>query len=147
MATNINHALRCFDNLSFWKKEIDTMDSLFNDSKIYSTFDKDTVLYRGFEVNDRNRDYFAKNWDVGKIIHEKGFLSTTTDKDRAENYGNFYLKITVPKGTKYLDMPVLTSPSEYYIHESEVLLNRNSKLKLTGYDEDTRTFSATLVNE
>lgn len=145
LATNLNSALRHFHDTSFYQKEIDAMDSLFTSPEIYSVFEEDGELYRGININEHNIDYFQDNLQVGKIITDKGFTSTTSDKNRMSHYGNYYLKIKVPKGTKYIDMPLLTSPSEYYIHESEVLLNRNSKFLISDYDADTHTFTAQLL--
>ncbi len=145
LASGLNSALRYNPRSPLFQDDIKIMDSMFSDNKIYSTLKKDTKIYRGFEVNEHNIDFFQNNFNVGKIFEEKGFLSTTKDKNRLNKYGNYFIEINVPAGTKYIDMPLLTSISEYYIHEDEILLNRNTKLFIKDYDPDTRTFLADIV--
>ena len=145
LATGLNSALIFNPANSLFQDDIKIMDSMFADNKIYSTFEKDTKVYRGFEVNKHNIDFFRNNFNIGNTFKDKGFLSTTKDPNRLKKYGNYYIEINIPAGTKYLDMPLLTSVSEYYIHEDEILLNRNTKLFIYAYDQNTKTFFAEVV--
>ena len=97
MAININNILRNDgENNEFWKPYIDIMDSLFKSDKIYSRTTKPMTVYRGIDINQRL-------WNIledGNIFLEKGYMSTSRDKDIAKRNGNYLLEIEIPKGTK-----------------------------------------------
>ena len=147
MATTLNYHLRHDNMVPYFEPHLKNMDDLFKNPMCHEVLDKDIVVHRGIKVNDYTRDYFADNLSVGKIFEEKGFLSTTTNKNRVDHYGNYFLEIHVPKGTKYLDMTKLTSPSEYFIKEDEFVFNRNTKLLPVDFNYDTNTFTLKMLPE
>ena len=91
----------------------------------------DVVVYRGIKA--KRFSYFKKA--KNKVIVDKGFVSTTLDREKAYSFTDLfgtkqaYCRIKVPKGTNagYLG----TSP---FLHprEAELLLSRGTKFKVTG---------------
>lgn len=94
---------------------------------------EDIVVYRGTEGADFDLS-------KGSIITQKGFTSTSTSFDSAESYVTSVesdwmeqptvLKITVPKGKGRA--AYIANTATFVPEESEVLLKRNSRLKITG---------------
>ena len=107
-------------------KALDKAISKFN-------LNEDIVVYRGTEGADFDLS-------KGSIITQKGFTSTSTSFETAESYVNSVesewmekptvLKITVPKGKGRAAF--VANTATFVPEESEVLLKRNSKLKITG---------------
>lgn len=134
MANNLNNMLRLGQINSLFKNDVEVLDSLFEDKNVPKVAQTDMVVYRGISIDERNCDFWNKNIVPRNEFIEKGFMSTTKDRKRAESYGNAILHIEIPKGTKYLDMYQLLSPIEWYLPEEELLFNRNTKLFIKGYD-------------
>lgn len=126
-------------------KIISGLDSAMSKTKLKN----DTVLYRSatskFNQNDGTglQKTIQKKLSVGKTFKDKSYQSTALSKDRPEQFlywsqdskktfketdqENYLLKITAPKGTNGL------FPSKYssFKNESEFILARNTKLKIT----------------
>jgi len=147
MATTLNYNLRYEHDVEYFRQHIKNIDEMFQNPGCYDLTAEDMMVYRGIKVNTYNENYFADKLEVGKIFLEKGFLSTTTDKHRVGNYGNFKFEIHVPKGVKYIDMTKITSPSEFFIKENEILFNRNTKLLPIAYNPQTQTFTMRMLQE
>ncbi len=146
MAVNINSVLR-HGNIenSLFADDLKAMDSLFTSDEIPSVTKEDMIVYRGLNISEYNADYFISHYLNSNLIEEKSFMSTSKSKDIAHKNGNILLEIKVPKGTKYLDMHTLTSVSEYYIPEEEMLFNRNTKLIPEKFDKDTRVMTLKML--
>ena len=102
------------------------MDSAFTKQTPLAS---DTKVFRG--VNYGNAFGSAKPDSlVGKVIEDKGFMSTTTSVDVAGTFGSTRLNIVVPKGTKVVNM-AQTLQSVAAKQERELLLPRGTKLQIT----------------
>ena len=111
-----------------WKTQADLID------KAISKFDlpENIMVYRGTEGADLDLT-------KGSIINLKGFTSTSTDPEVAMAYANndidwqyekpVVLQISVPKGR---GRGAYTAGYAMAPDESEVLLNRNSRIQVTG---------------
>lgn len=110
------------------RRIVDAMDTLFDRAAI--PVDRHVTLLRGM-LNES-----PAGWDVGSHIVERGFLSTTTSPQIAEQFSShiavqgWNLRISVPKGTKV----VWGDPSD-----SELILNRGHGFRVAGKDEVSKT--------
>jgi hypothetical protein len=85
------------------------------------------IVYRGMNPPKE----LAKQLVKGAIIEDKGFMSTTIDRDVAKNFGSTTMTIRVPKGyqaVKIQDYIKGTTAD----NERELLLPRGTKLKITN---------------
>jgi len=107
----INKYLRT-DELSagYSKTELDSYLSHIDSAIAKSTVKKDITVYRGMF------DY--------PNLEDVGYMSTSIDKDIADGFGQYLLKINVPKDSKVLDIDDLFGKDE-----REFLLPRGSKFK------------------
>jgi hypothetical protein len=93
------------------------------------------IVYRGLRTDKNSIKPFVKD----AIIEDKAFMSTTTDREIAKNFGNTVLSIRVPKGTKALRMTdIIDNVSSRT--ESEMLLQRGTKLKITHVRQESGGF-------
>ena len=76
-------------------------------------------------------------------ITEKGFMSTTTDKDTATGWGDFtgsdkpvVVELKVPKGTKGVDLGEAMPELDKLMGQSEVLLHPGVTYRITGFRVD-----------
>ena len=119
--SRVNYDLR-WDNYEDFGEEISLLDSAI--SKFNLT--NDIVVFRGVSKSA----FGGSPPQVGSVISDKAFLSTTVSKTTAQSFGNGYvLKINVPKGKgkgAYVDS------ISYHKGEREFLMPRNTKLKITG---------------
>ena len=67
---------------------------------------------------------------VGNIFTSKSFMSTTTDKLRAETFGNIRMRIVLPKGTRGARIEGISGA-----YEDEVLLPRGTQFKIKSVVE------------
>jgi hypothetical protein len=126
----INETLR--GNTSVWtdltpaqlKAETRQIDAAINKG----TLTAETTLYRGTSFDALGGGIPA----IGTTLSDKGFLSTSRSSSIAEAFVNMgsnkvMLKITAPRGTKGADV-------SHHVggHEQEILLGRNTKLRVTG---------------
>ena len=100
-------------------KEIDGIDSIF--LKVNPTT-QDSIVYRGVVglIFENKR---------GAIFRDKGFVSTSQDKDIAKEYGKNIIAIHIPKGSKVIDIDSMKM-SGLFGEEKEILLPRGSKFKI-----------------
>lgn len=124
-----------------WQEETDEMATrlinIFNDeSKIFRTTE-DKTLYRALQKKLTNEQMDALS-TIGGIYIDPSFCSTTENIEVAKGFscGNPILKINVPKGTKYMDVERLFNIDQKRWREKELLLDRNSKFLVTGYDSE-----------
>ena len=80
----------------------------------------------------RDRKYTEPADLIGKVITEKGFMSTSTKNSIANGFtGNMQITIKAPAGSNGLD---ISSISQYAI-ESEVLFQSGSKMVITNAEK------------
>lgn len=119
--SRVNYDLR-WDNTEDFEKQISELDSAISKFNLTS----DIVTYRG-----ASKSAFGGGVpEIGAIISDKAYLSTSIDKSVAQNFDKGYIfKINVPKGKgrgAYVDS------ISYHKGEREFLMKRSSKLKITG---------------
>lgn len=108
-------------------EEVETLKKIFK--KLAVPTQKDSVLYRGVGVSKN------KNFKVGDVFRDKGFASTSKNKNQALVFANdpnlrgesVLLEIRVPKGHKVLPM---TESLTFHPDENEVLLKNGTKFKV-----------------
>jgi ADP-ribosyltransferase exoenzyme len=92
---------------------------------------QDTIVYRGVgntlskQIADKWRD--REPGDPPITFVDKGFVSTSQSKKVAESFSKNTITIKLPKGHNAL--PIV---DRKMAHESEILLNRGSKFKVTN---------------
>ena len=107
------------------------------------------TVFRGVPI-DMDEDYSKAifNAKVGDTLTDKGFLSTSLSLEAAEShveeeYQSVIFKINVPKGSKLIDVNDTYSKAfnkkNVYHMEQEVLLHRNTKLKVTKTENKNGT--------
>lgn len=89
------------------------------------------VLYRGTNLSNVES---AQNLQLGQVIHDDGFVSTTTNP--ARTFSGDKMVIEVPKGARVIDVNKTTG--SHHESESEVLLNRGARFLVTKIDDTTR---------
>lgn len=102
------------------KQWIDTIEKTFEHAKTK----EDMVVYRGFSED------ISVGLNPGDIIEDKGFVSTSSDENRADGFvrsrNATLLQIHVPKGSKAMSVKELSG----FAAEEEILLNKNSKFRI-----------------
>lgn len=79
---------------------------------------------------------FVRTWEVGDVIEEPGFMSTTIDRNIAEGYANGgrVIEIDIPKGTQ-VATPEMFGPA-LRSTEQELTLPPGTKLQITSIADD-----------
>ena len=104
------------------------------------------TLWRGISSfpGVKNAEDFKKKFAVGATGEDKGFMSTSVDGNQSANFAKRYdgwglCKILAPKGTSAMSMRWRNdgSPFSAFSHEDEILLSRNTKWKVVGYEKGT----------
>jgi hypothetical protein len=113
--------------------DVKNMDSVFEKTAV--SCKRDMYLYRGMTLAVKKKDS-AESWvaklEVGDTITDKGFASCSSDKVDARTFASsgysmgVIFTIKVPKGNKVM------AGSE---RESELIVNRGSKMKVVGIRE------------
>ena len=127
---NINNYLN--GNKTFNEEEItkikDTITKI--DKCIENKTQVDLYTYRGIAID-------SKEIQIGDEIKNKGYTSTSISKYIADDFTEYYkgttIKIKVKKGTKALFIGP-HSGSDY--NEEELLFGRNTKIVITGKDDN-----------
>ena len=90
-------------------------------------------VYRGVDqLFDGNTMLDPKSLEIGQVISDKAFLSTTLlPTTSITDSRNIMIKIKVPEGSKGLYVESLTGVAGY--GQQEFLLPRDSKLRVTNY--------------
>lgn len=109
-----------------------------------STINEDMVLYRG--ITGELGKQLANGEDalqVGTIITDKGFISTSTNKNSAMSFGvdGVLAKISVSAGSRGLELADLPKVNNREIHsaEKEVLLPRGSSFRVTKVGKEVES--------
>lgn len=99
---------------------------------------EDLILNRGFASQDVTNAITNGRLDIGDIIEEKQFLSTTLSAENAQGFADakqhaIRYKIQVPKGSKFAYVDDLTQ----FAGEFEAILPPGTKLKIVGIRSET----------
>ncbi len=128
--TEMNNYLNGKQSLSGEKKDEYDKSIKEIDSTITNKLSKDVMVYRGTSIK-------AENLPVGTEITNKGFTSTSTDKNIAKEFADFkegsVIKIRAKKGTKAL---FVGNSSGSNFNEEELLFGRNTKIKIVENGEN-----------
>lgn len=113
-------------------KDVKLVDEAFSKASTTEAIE----VYRG--VGATEQDTFA-NLQVGSSFEDKGFVSTSTDKDTADNFSRgdnpTILHIQVPAGSKAISVDSLSvfKKGGYATRsENEILLNRGGSYKVVS---------------
>lgn len=126
------------DRSAIIQRNVTMIDELLN--RAYG-LQRPTVLYRGIKggPNIARQAYVNKllNAEIGDVIVEPGYLSTTIDPEMAQGFArNDYgvvLEISAPRGTRALSPMNRSDTSPLYVDpERELTLPRNTSLRITG---------------
>ena len=108
-------------------KEYRHLDEAISRSRINA----DTTLYRGTSTA-MFKNHSVKG-SIGKVISDKGYMSTSTQRNSAEMYAeDVLLKINAPKGTKGAKISGLDAK---FKENHEILLPRNTSYKILSVKE------------
>lgn len=124
-----------------WHQEmidvVDKLGKLYENPHTYMTIKEDMVLYRALQDILSPED-IQKLSTVGEIYTDKSFVSTSTSLDVAKRFvrTNPILEISIPKGSKYIDIEKLFNIDRRHWREDEYLLPKNSNFLVTGFDEE-----------
>lgn len=106
-------------------KTVEQLDKSFK-----TKLKESTITYRGAR-NKRNQAL-----KVAQVIKDPGYISTSMTRQSAEGFlgkGDntpYIMKITIPKGQKVIIPSLSKTASKKVAHESEILLPRNSAMKV-----------------
>ena len=138
--SDVNHVLRTGNPAGDYDQDSANEMAAKMDSIIDKAVLKEAVtVYRGVP------GHVAEGWNVGSVIRDKGFTSTTLSEEQSQIYAVDTLKhkavtleITLPKGSHAVYAgAVQKSPDQ------EMILPRNASIKITG--RDGQRYFATLV--
>jgi phage-related protein (TIGR01555 family) len=95
-----------------------------------STIEPGTKLYRGISKDALKKLVAGDSIEAGQVLSDAGFLSTSSSRDIAgmNSIGGALIEIEVGQGQNGLDMSEISRNK----HEKEVILPRNSKMKVLG---------------
>lgn len=134
----INNSLRNGDKNFYNKKTINNLDKAFKHKS--AKVKKDTMVYRGFTSE------FANNFEPGDVLHDKGFMSTTSEEHKANSWATTYgavLHILLPKGASAMTVRNCSK----FSNEEEVLVNRNAKIRIISKESRNDLGGVTLYGE
>jgi hypothetical protein len=115
------------------KKSVADLDTIFEKTSV--TVSQDVVLHRGMPAKtSKISDHWASKLKVGDVVEDLGFLSTSHDEQSAKLFatggayaGGVMFNIKAKSGTKMM------AGNE---RESELILNRGSKMRVTNVSID-----------
>ena len=128
-------------------KVIGDLQKLFADDAKLTKNPKTRTVYRAVQ-SGLSADEAQKLKTAGETFTEKSYCSTTTDLDVAKRFAgkdNPIMEITLPEGAEYVDIEKLFNIDISHWHEKELLLNANSKFKITDFNPETNIVKAEYV--
>lgn len=128
-------------------KVIGDLQKLFADDAKLTKNPKTRTVYRAVQ-SGLSADEAQKLKTAGETFTEKSYCSTTTDLDVAKRFAgkdNLIMEITLPEGAEYVDIEKLFNIDSSHWHERELLLNANSKFRITDYNPKTNIVKAEYV--
>ncbi len=128
---------------------INTIDECFNNSSKASKTQKPTVVYRALQnsLSDSDKAILST---VGAVYRDNSFVSSTQNLETAKRFnssGYPIMKISLPEGTKYLNMDRLFNIDRQHWFEQEFLLKRGSEFIITGFDKENNIIEASYLNK
>ena len=143
---NINNFLRGkVKKFTFKKDEDDAKSSIEGIDRLFDkapTIPEDMVLHRGIH-SDYANDVIAK-YQVGDLFTDQAYVSTSTDKQQAEEFATysdevdnegFTLEILVPAGTRGIYVPEYLGSYQENA-ENEIVLDRGTTFRVIARTED-----------
>ena len=128
---------------------INTIDNCFNSENKTGRIEKPAVVYRALQDNLTDSEKAILS-TVGAVYRDNSFVSTTQNLDTAKRFnisGNPIMEITLPEGSKYLDLDRLFNIDRQRWREQEFLLKRGSEFIITGYDRENNIIKASYLNK
>ena len=123
----INSALREGDTNKWgYGPKIKALEAAINKHEIPQA----TTLYRGISKESYD-SMFGENIQIGSIVKDKGFVSTSTSQSFAEGWKSHgvTLHISMPKGAKGMNVEKISSVGSI---EHEVILQHGSKFEVVS---------------
>lgn len=91
------------------------------------------LLYRGIYVPE---DSEWSNLEVGEVIVDRGFVSTSPSAPTARGFGNLQLEIEVDENTKAIDVSETVEGTRVAVREPEVILQRGTNFEVVAKTEN-----------
>jgi hypothetical protein len=125
----LNAILRSGKPAPSWSTELSTVDKAISTA---APLKEAIVVHRGMTK-------VPEGLKEGAVIHDKAYVSTTTDAKIAQDFagkspGGCEFRITLPKGHRVLSMEHATK-SKQFSREKEVLLPRNAQFRVTKVEK------------
>lgn len=109
--------------------------------------------FRKFETKANMKTYrgLAKNYmdeirdglRVGDVLEDKGYVSTSTDVETAERFGEYVMEVLIPKGSRASSVDHLSSTSG----ESEVLIDAGAKFEVAEINHEKKRLVVLLIQD
>lgn len=124
----------------------DYIDRMIEEKESEASYHIDELAdaFRGFETKANMKTYrgLAKNYmdeirdnlKVGDVLEDNGYVSTSTDIDVAERFGEYVMEVLIPKGSRASSVDHLTSTSG----ESEVLIDAGAKFEVAEINHEKK---------
>lgn len=132
---DINAHLRKGENISdSLKTTISDMDAAMSKASL----GRDVIAYRGVKggYSDRLKELHKEGKLIGSTLEDKGFSSVTVDTEVAKDWSSSVnLELKIPKTAKGFFVGHEKGKLRYYTkydREKEIIMNRGSKIKITG---------------
>lgn len=107
---------------------------------------EEKTVYRGFG-DTAGKQLSISN--AGQIITDKAYTSTSMSKKAFKEAGfdrGWTAKITVPKGTKAIDVNKTLGKKSISPHEKELILNKGTKYGIKKIDKAKKTVELIVIN-
>ena len=104
-----------------------------------TTLDEEVTVYRGLGKTIGSQAL------PGSVIKDKGYVSTSRDIFTAKGFSNYVAKITLPKGTKSIDVNKTLGTKSKYKGEKEIVLPTNTKFGVTNINNATGMIELTIL--
>lgn len=133
----------------------DYIDRMIEEKESEASYHIDELAnaFRGFETKANMKTYrgLAKNYmdeirdglRVGDVLEDSGYVSTSTDIETAERFGEYVMEVLIPKGSRASSVDHLTSTSG----ESEVLIDAGAKFEVAEINHEKKKLVVLLVQD
>lgn len=133
----------------------DYIDRMIEEKESEASYHIDELAnaFRGFETKANMKTYrgLAKTYmdeirdglRVGDVLEDRGYVSTSTDIDTAEIFGEYVMEVLIPKGSRASSVDHLTSTSG----ESEVLIDAGAKFEVAEINHEKKKIVVLLVQD
>lgn len=148
----INEALRCGCTDDFFVvDDIKALDKLFDTIPNKLKNKNQMVVYRGAPLT-KDLEKIINRTSPTDIYTDKAYVSTSKDKQVAKRFAlepdKVLFEIIIPRNSSIIDDEELPSHCRSLLStEQEVLLPRNTQLKILDYDPKTKKVKAVFVGQ